>query len=48
MKSKMISDPDELYSFLAIPGIEVANVMYASLGIMAFHGGGTDFEITSY
>ena len=26
----MISDPHELYSFLAIPGIEVANLMFAT------------------
>ena len=29
-KSKMISDPHELYRFLANPGIEVANLMFAS------------------
>jgi len=29
-KSKMISDPNELYRFLATPGIEVANLMFAS------------------
>jgi len=29
-KSKKISDLHELYSFLATPGIEVANLMFAS------------------
>jgi hypothetical protein len=29
-KSKMISDPQDLYRFLATPGIEVANLLFAS------------------
>ena len=29
-KSKMISDPHDLYRFLATPGNEVANLMFAS------------------
>jgi len=29
-KSKMVSDPYELYRFLATPGIEVTNLMFAS------------------
>jgi len=29
-KSKMITDPQELYRFLAIPGIEVSNLVFAS------------------
>jgi len=33
-KSKMISDPHELYRFLATPGIEAANLMFASDGVV--------------
>jgi hypothetical protein len=29
-KTKMISDPQELYRFLATPGIEVGNLLFAS------------------
>jgi len=29
-KSKMVSDPQKLYTFLATPGIEVANLVFAS------------------
>jgi len=51
-KSKIISDPHEIYNFLATPGIEVANLMFASddsrLGIIAFHGGGSDPQLTSF
>jgi hypothetical protein len=29
-KTKMISDPEELYRFLAMPGIELTNLLFAS------------------
>ena len=29
-KSKMITDPQKIYRFLATPGIEVANLVFAS------------------
>jgi len=37
-KSKMVSDPHELYRFLATPGIEVANLMFASDDVVWYHG----------
>jgi len=33
-KSKMITDPQELYMFLATPGIEVANLVFASVDVV--------------
>jgi len=33
-KSKMISDPQELYRFLATPGIDVANLVFASYDVV--------------
>ena len=29
-KSKMITDPQEMYRFLATPGVEVTNLLFAS------------------
>ena len=34
-KSKTISDPHEIYKFVATPGIEVANMMFASDDVVA-------------
>jgi len=33
-KSKMISDPQKLYTFLATPGIDVANLVFASKDVV--------------
>jgi hypothetical protein len=33
-KTKMIPDPQELYLFLATPGIEVANLLFASVEVV--------------
>jgi hypothetical protein len=38
-----ISDPHELYRFLTTPGVEVMNLMFASVSVVGFleiHGGG--------
>jgi hypothetical protein len=34
-KTKMISDPQELYRFLSTPGIEVANLLFASDAVVS-------------
>jgi len=48
----MISDPQELYRFLATPGFEVANMLFASDVVVCaswrFVAGRIDPELTSY
>jgi hypothetical protein len=46
-KTKMISDPEKLYRFLATPGIEVANLLFASDAVVWASWRYTDEDIPS-
>ena len=50
-QTKLISDPNELYRFLAMPGVEVQNLLFPSdccASLLALGGRGTGSELTSY